>query len=576
MPGAVVGALRVVLGMNAGEFTSQSKKAENSMDRLNARAKKLGVAVGAALGSMAVAAVGVAYQVRQTALDFDKLAKASRAIGVPVEQLTAMRHAAELSGLTVDELTKSFRNLARNMADGAERETKFSRAAAELGVAFKDANGELLRADVFMKNAADRLSQMEDGATKTALLMRLFGEEVGPRLASLVNAGSEGIKAMTDEAEQLGLVISTRAAVAAENFNDNLDRLGKIGTGFSNILAQRMLPALNKVVTDVYAWAKSNNVARNAAEALSKITAGLIVSAYKLGFAWESSALKIARAMHNIKSAATLSFSEIEERNRIVAARISKMWGDLQADIREIQSGFTAGGIGGEAGEGNLGGGAGGDNGGISPTFTPIVKGAKAAGAAMDEAAQKFNQMVQAGVNLAEQLETPHQAMLRQQQELQAALNASKISADQFGQAMQRTTLISSNAYLGMASDIAGSLSKVFGESKAFAIGQAIINTAEGVTKALAAYPPPFNFAAAAAVGAAGAAQIAAIKSASKGGGGSAGGGASVAPAGPTGPQQAVNVTLHGQNFGRDQVFGLIDEINKAGRDGKHVIVTRG
>lgn len=47
---------------------------------------------------------------------------------------------------------------------------------------------------------------------------------------------------------------------------------------------------------------------------------------------------------------------------------------------------------------------------------------------------------------------------------------------------------------------------------KAIAISQAIINTYQGATKALATYPPPFNFIAAAATVASGLAQVAAIR----------------------------------------------------------------
>lgn len=51
----------------------------------------------------------------------------------------------------------------------------------------------------------------------------------------------------------------------------------------------------------------------------------------------------------------------------------------------------------------------------------------------------------------------------------------------------------------------------MFLANQAAAIGNASINTAEGVTKALASAPPPVNFALAASVGAAGALQVAAI-----------------------------------------------------------------
>lgn len=53
---------------------------------------------------------------------------------------------------------------------------------------------------------------------------------------------------------------------------------------------------------------------------------------------------------------------------------------------------------------------------------------------------------------------------------------------------------------------------------KIAAVGQAIMNTAQGVTKALASFPPPFNFIAAAATGVAGLVQIQTIRGANKGG----------------------------------------------------------
>ena len=54
---------------------------------------------------------------------------------------------------------------------------------------------------------------------------------------------------------------------------------------------------------------------------------------------------------------------------------------------------------------------------------------------------------------------------------------------------------------------------KAFEAAKAFNIANAVMNTYLGATKALAMYPPPFNFIAAAAVVASGLAQVAAIRS---------------------------------------------------------------
>ena len=71
-----------------------------------------------------------------------------------------------------------------------------------------------------------------------------------------------------------------------------------------------------------------------------------------------------------------------------------------------------------------------------------------------------------------------------------------------------------------------------FGNVKGVAIAQALINTYEGATKALSAYPPPFSFIAAAAVIAAGLMQVKQITSAEPGiaGGASAGAASATMP----------------------------------------------
>ena len=67
---------------------------------------------------------------------------------------------------------------------------------------------------------------------------------------------------------------------------------------------------------------------------------------------------------------------------------------------------------------------------------------------------------------------------------------------------------------------------KLFAVNKAFQVGQAIMNTYAGASKALASYPPPLNFLMAAGVVTAGLGQVAQIRSQSFDGGGFTGGGA--------------------------------------------------
>lgn len=123
----------------------------------------------------------------------------------------------------------------------------------------------------------------------------------------------------------------------------------------------------------------------------------------------------------------------------------------------------------------------------------------------------------------------------------------------------------------------------IFGESKTAQIALAGINTATGITQALASSPFPVNLANAAIVAANGAQQISQIRGASIGGGAGSGGGisggASAAAAVPP-PQaqgvgssddvlrQVVNVSLQGDSFGRDGVRDLLARVKEELRDG--------
>ncbi len=149
------------------------------------------------------------------------------------------------------------------------------------------------------------------------------------------------------------------------------------------------------------------------------------------------------------------------------------------------------------------------------------------------------NRLIEEGVRLTENLRTPYDIMIEKVKALQAAQAAGKITANQYKDAQLQAAMISANGYASMASDIMGTLSGIFEDSKGFAIASAIINTLEAVTKAMTAYPPPYSYAAAGAALAAGMAQVSKIKSTSKSSkstsAGSTGGGAASGSIGQSG-----------------------------------------
>jgi hypothetical protein len=93
------------------------------------------------------------------------------------------------------------------------------------------------------------------GRRKTALAVELLGRS-GADLIPLLNGGAAGLAEMRAEAEQLGLVISAEAGRAAEQFNDDITRMGAAVRGASIEVGTQLLPVLTDLSGQVVAMAK--------------------------------------------------------------------------------------------------------------------------------------------------------------------------------------------------------------------------------------------------------------------------------------------------------------------------------
>ncbi len=173
----------------------------------------------------------------------DRMGKLADATGVSVRELSTLAYAADLSGTNVDELAQGMRKLAQDAARGGEN----LKAA---GVGLLDAGGKARTADQLFKAVAQRFAELPAGVDKTALAIRLFGDELGPKLIPLLDQGTAGLERMQQEAVRLGLAISDRAVAAATEFNDNLTRLQGLARGVGVEIGNSLIPALNELANE--------------------------------------------------------------------------------------------------------------------------------------------------------------------------------------------------------------------------------------------------------------------------------------------------------------------------------------
>lgn len=239
---AVIGALRVNLGLDSAQFSSGLKKAEGGLARFG---KSAGVALAGVASAAALAGAALGIMVKGAIDHADELGKTAQKAGVTVEALSRLEYAAKLSDVSLDGLATGLRKLSQNMTAVAQNsKASVATAFTALGISVKDAAGNLRAGDEVLGDVADRFSRMEDGALKTSLAVQIFGKS-GADLIPLLNEGRDGLKGYADEADRLGITLTSKTTEGAERFNDSLTKIGAILEGVANKVMEAALPALN-------------------------------------------------------------------------------------------------------------------------------------------------------------------------------------------------------------------------------------------------------------------------------------------------------------------------------------------
>ena len=203
-----------------------------------------------AAAAVGAAMLGNAYNAAKSADDLNTLSKQT---GFTVEELQKMQYASDLVDVSMDTMTGSVKKLTKNMSSGSE-------VFETLGVAIYDQNGEMRDATDVWYDSIAALSKIQNETERDAVSMELFGKSAMD-MAGIVDDGGAALKAAGDEAEDLGLILSGDTINAANQFNDQMDKLkARTSAAFMEAgaaLAEELVPALEKAVeaiTKVLQW----------------------------------------------------------------------------------------------------------------------------------------------------------------------------------------------------------------------------------------------------------------------------------------------------------------------------------
>jgi len=209
-----------------------------------------------AVAALAALAAGLALCVKEAISFGSELHDLSQVTGLSVENLSALRVAAETSGSSLEQLSQAFVRFERAAADGTD---KAQEALKRFGLTAEQVAQDPQEAfDQFLI----KFNEIGPSAQRTADLMALFGRG-GARLIPTFLELSGGLTDARKRAEELGISFSPELANKADEVGDKFDIFKMQIAAIFVKLGADLLPAMDDL-------AKALIVAAQAAAALTK------------------------------------------------------------------------------------------------------------------------------------------------------------------------------------------------------------------------------------------------------------------------------------------------------------------
>lgn len=177
--------------------------------------------------------------------DADELLTLSKQTGLSTDALQKMSYASNLIDVDVSTITSSITKMRNNLINN---EAIFE----AIGVAVKDANGEYRTTEEIFNDVVVALGNIDNETERDTRAMQIFGNNAD-QLAGILDDGGAALKALGEEAENKGLIISEEDVAKAGEFNDQIDKLkaqlkGSFGQAAVRV-AEAITPLLDKIAT---------------------------------------------------------------------------------------------------------------------------------------------------------------------------------------------------------------------------------------------------------------------------------------------------------------------------------------
>ncbi|EHG2952306.1 hypothetical protein J1J25_001395 [Salmonella enterica subsp. diarizonae serovar 53:r:z35] len=288
---AVLRSLTTTLGLNAASFRSELKRSQHSMKEFSSSAKDVGVALakgfgkisgvtaligglGAVMGSVSV--VGLVYEIRKTYRALDDVIGTANNLGVIPRRFDEMRRAAQWSGVSMNDLSDSMRDLNTQITRVAQS-GKGPMADFFTKINQKASDWAKLAPDQQLNKFAEELHKLPDNQVLYWL------NRVNGSLAKMKDPLMTGELAKSrEEIEKLGLALSGGQFDNIHKARVEFEKMESLVSGVWEHVQAAAAPAISMVLEGISDWITETARARGGFRKMGRDIAVFIVEGVKI------------------------------------------------------------------------------------------------------------------------------------------------------------------------------------------------------------------------------------------------------------------------------------------------------
>jgi hypothetical protein len=217
---------------------TKAQQAQRQIADFSSTAQK---ALGVLAGYFAIQSVTSFFN--STVEGMANVARVAGYLGISTNALEELRYAAKKSGISVDTLDDSLKELQIRAVDAKSGTGEAAEAFQYLGMSSTDANGRMREPLELLSEVADRLKTLPTQSERIWVLDSMLGDQ-GAEMLKMLEGGSDGIKKMRHEAKELGVSLDKEAALSAKDFSETVVKLKAGLEALIKPLILALLPAL--------------------------------------------------------------------------------------------------------------------------------------------------------------------------------------------------------------------------------------------------------------------------------------------------------------------------------------------